>query len=190
MSNKFFDFLPALKLGMATIISVIVSSLGGYDVLLKTLLLLFICDFVSGIVRACIKKNVSSLKMRQGLLRKILIIMSVFIAVSADELIIKLFGQPINLFGREWFIRDVVICFYCLEEFVSIVENCAQAGLPIPKWLRSVLKQVNDSVTGNSTPKFIVEWLHSKLGITVKDKEKKEKQTDNKPSEEENITTE
>ena len=189
MSNKFFDFLPAVKLGLATFISFIISSLGGYDVLLKTLLLLFVCDFISGIIKACVTKKMSSLKMRQGLLRKLLIIMSVFIAVAADEIIVKLFGQPINLFGREWFVRDIVICFYCLEEFISIVENCAQTGLPVPKWLRSVLKQVNDSVSGNSTPKFIVDWVHSKLGITVKDKEKKEKQTDNKPSEEKNITT-
>ena len=61
-----------------------------------------------------------------------------------------------------------------LEELVSVLENAAKMGLPVPSWLRSVLQQVSD-VANSSTPKVITEWLHDKLGLSIDDNKDKDK---------------
>ena len=63
-----------------------------------------------------------------------------------------------------------------LEELVSVLENAAKMGLPVPSWLRSVLQQVSD-VANLSTPKVITKWLHDKLGLSI-DEDNKDKDKD------------
>ena len=69
----------------------------------------------------------------------------------------------------------VIVAYLMLEELVSVLENSANMGLPVPSWLRSVLKQVSD-VANSSTPKAITKWLHDKLGLNIDDDKNKEKE--------------
>lgn len=40
--------------------------------------------------------------------------------------------------------RSAVIFFYCANEGISIIENAARIGLPVPEKLTEVMKQLKD----------------------------------------------
>ena len=67
-----------------------------------------------------------------------------------------------------------MIAFFCLEELISVLENVANAGVPIPKWLRTILKQVSNEVN-TSVPRGIVEFFKKKFNIDIKTEDKNEK---------------
>lgn len=158
------------KTCFAVVSSLFVSAVGGADELFCFLMILMVSDIVTGIIKAVITKKMSSTSMRVGLLRKLLVIIAVMICCYGDKVITANIGHPIMLGNKEWYIRNICILFFIFEEVISLVENLAEAGLPIPKWLRSVLVKLNDTATGNSTPKFIVDFVKKVFGVDVSDK--------------------
>ena len=49
-----------------------------------------------------------------------------------------------HVIGTGSVLRTAVIFFYISNEGVSLVENAAQLGLPIPEKLKAVLEQLHD----------------------------------------------
>ena len=49
----------------------------------------------------------------------------------------------IQVFGEAGVLRTAIIFFYLSNEGLSIVENAAHLGLPVPEKLRLVLKQLH-----------------------------------------------
>jgi toxin secretion/phage lysis holin len=49
-----------------------------------------------------------------------------------------------NIIGEGSVIRTAVICFYLSNEGISIIENAARMGLPVPEKLRDILAQLKD----------------------------------------------
>ena len=50
----------------------------------------------------------------------------------------------INVIGEVGVLRTAVIFFYLSNEGVSLLENAAHLGLPIPEKLKAVLEQLHD----------------------------------------------
>ena len=118
-----------------TVIGTLLSRwLGGFDGLLEALILFSVVDYVTGVACAIIEKKLSSEIGFKGIFRKVLIFMLVGIANAIDVFIVEGDGQ---LF------RTAVIFFYLSNEGISILENTARLGLPIPDKLRDFLKQMN-----------------------------------------------
>jgi phage-related holin len=46
-------------------------------------------------------------------------------------------------------LRSAVICFYLSNEGVSLLENAAHLGLPVPEKLKAVLSQLHDKDQDN-----------------------------------------
>ena len=108
--------------------------LGGCDGLLYTLLAFVVLDYVTGIMCAVSDKKLSSAVGFRGLFRKVLI----FALVGVGHLL------DVQILGAVGVLRTAVIFFYLSNEGVSLIENAAHLGLPIPAKLKAVLEQLHD----------------------------------------------
>ena len=108
--------------------------LGGCDGLLYTLLAFVVLDYVTGIMCAVADKKLSSAVGFRGLFRKVLI----FALVGVGHLL------DVQILGSVGVLRTAVIFFYLSNEGVSLIENAAHLGLPIPAKLKAVLEQLHD----------------------------------------------
>ncbi len=50
----------------------------------------------------------------------------------------------VQIFGETGVLRTAIIFFYMSNEGLSLVENAAYLGLPIPEKLKKVLEQLHD----------------------------------------------
>ena len=107
--------------------------LGGCDGLLYALIAFVVVDYVTGVMCAVIDKKLSSAVGFRGIFKKVLIFSLVAIGHIIDSKLIQT-GSGI---------RTAVIFFYLSNEGISIIENAAKIGLPIPEKLRTVLEQLN-----------------------------------------------
>lgn len=108
--------------------------LGGCDGLLYALLVFVVIDYLTGIMCAIADKNLSSEVGFKGICRKVLIFLLVGIANILDA----------NVIGTGSVLRTAVIFFYISNEGVSLMENAAHLGLPIPTKIKDVLEQLHD----------------------------------------------
>ena len=108
--------------------------LGGCDGLLYTLLAFVILDYVTGIMCAITDHKLSSAIGFKGIFRKVLI----FALVGVGHLL------DVQVLGVVGVLRTAVIFFYLSNEGVSLIENAAHLGLPIPAKLKAVLAQLHD----------------------------------------------
>ena len=108
--------------------------LGGCDGLLYVLLAFVVLDYVTGIMCAVADKALSSNVSFRGLARKVCIFVMVGIGHLLDT----------QIFGETGVLRTAIIFFYMSNEGLSLTENAAHLGLPIPEKLHGVLKQLHD----------------------------------------------
>ena len=106
--------------------------LGGMDGFLYALIAFVVIDYITGLMVAAIQKKVSSEVGFKGICKKVLIFILVGVANIVDKQII----------GNGSAIRTAVIFFYLSNEGISILENTALIGLPVPQKLRDVLEQL------------------------------------------------
>ena len=108
--------------------------LGGCDGLLYALLAFVVIDYITGVMCAVVDKKLSSAVGFKGICRKVLIFLLVGIANVLD----------VQVIGNGSVLRTAVIFFYIANEGLSLTENAAHLGLPIPEKLKEVLEQLHD----------------------------------------------
>ena len=108
--------------------------LGGCDGLLYTLIAFVAIDYITGVMCAISDKTLSSEVGFKGICRKVLIFLLVGIGHIVDAQVI----------GSGGVLRTAVIFFYLSNEGVSLIENAAHLGLPVPDKLKAVLEQLHD----------------------------------------------
>ena len=108
--------------------------LGGCDGLLYALIAFCIIDYLSGVACAIADHNLSSQIGFKGIFKKVLIFLLVGIGHILDTQVI----------GSGSVLRTAVIFFYLSNEGVSLIENAAHLGLPIPEKLKDVLEQLHE----------------------------------------------
>lgn len=109
--------------------------LGGFDGFLYALVVFVVIDYITGIMCAINDHTLSSAVGFRGICRKVLIFCMVGIGNILD----------VNILGDGSVLRTAVIFFYLSNEGVSMLENAAHLGLPIPDKLKEVLAQLNES---------------------------------------------
>ena len=107
--------------------------LGGMDGLLIALLVLMVLDYISGIMCAIADKKLDSRIGFRGICKKVLTLMLVGVANIVD----------VHIVGTGSALRSAVICFYLSNEGVSLLENAAYLGLPVPEKLKNILEQLH-----------------------------------------------
>lgn len=108
--------------------------LGGVDGFLYALIAFTVIDYITGVMCAVTDKNLSSSVGFKGICRKVLIFTLVGIGNIVD----------VYVLGQGGVLRTAVIFFYLSNEGVSILENSAHLGLPIPAKLKEVLEQLHE----------------------------------------------
>lgn len=108
--------------------------LGGVDGFLYALIAFTVIDYITGVMCAITDKNLSSSIGFKGICRKVLIFTLVGIGNIVD----------VYVLGQGGVLRTAVIFFYLSNEGVSVLENSAHLGLPIPEKLKEVLEQLHD----------------------------------------------
>ena len=116
---------------------------GGVDGLMIALVVFMALDYITGVMCAIADKTLSSAVGFKGICRKALIFMLVGVAHIVD----------LHVSGTGNVLRSAVICFYLSNESVSMLENAAHLGLPIPDKLKAVLAQLHDKhdITSDNT---------------------------------------
>ena len=112
--------------------------LGGCDGLIIALVLFAVIDYITGVMCAVVDRKLSSAVGFKGIFRKVLIFMLVGIANIIDVQVIKS-GSVL---------RTAVVFFYLSNEGLSLIENAAHLGLPVPDKLKAVLEQLHDKERG------------------------------------------
>lgn len=102
--------------------------------LARTLMIFIIIDYITGVIKAIITKNISSEIGGRGITKKI----SIFIIVCMSVLLSRYVLNDNQIFS------NVIIFFYIGNEGISIIENLSAIGVPIPKKLKNILKEFND----------------------------------------------
>ena len=102
---------------------------GGFDVAMQCLLVAIVLDYISGIIKAFVFKQLSSSIGFKGILKKFGVLVVVALAVLIDRVT-----------GESGAIRTLVIYYFVANEGLSIIENMGLAGLPIPKSIKEALK--------------------------------------------------
>ena len=110
--------------------------LGGVDGFLYALIAFVLVDYITGVMCAIADKKLSSAVGFKGICKKVLILMLVGVAHIVD----------LHVVGTGDALRSAVVCFYLSNESVSMLENAAHLGLPIPEKLKSVLAQLHGRI--------------------------------------------
>ena len=108
--------------------------LGGFDGFLYTLVAFVAIDYLTGVMCAINDKTLSSAVGFRGICRKVLIFTMVGLANILD----------VYILGEGSVLRTAVIFFYLSNEGVSMLENAAHLGMPVPDKLKDVLEQLHE----------------------------------------------
>ena len=125
--RNFFTFMCS---GISTIIIYV---FGGLDVALQCLLVAIALDYVSGIIKAYEARILSSRIGFRGIIKKVGLLAIVALGVVIDRLT-----------GNSGDIRTLIIYYFVANEGLSIIENLASAGVPIPTIIAKALKILKD----------------------------------------------
>ncbi len=116
------------------IASIFIFLVGGLDNLFITLLIFIVLDYITGIIKSIYQKKLSSKLGLKGILKKSGYILIVMLATLFDHLI----GDATMA------IRSLIIYFFISNEALSILENWAIMGLPLPKKIFQVFTSLKD----------------------------------------------
>ena len=127
-------------IGAATVGGVLSSLWGGWDALLKALLICMAVDYTTGIAVAAVGKSNKTLTGRissnaavTGLLKK------------GFELLVVLVAAQLEGVAGSGFIRDTVVLFFIGSEGISIVENGGLLGVPLPASVKKWFEVLRDN---------------------------------------------
>ena len=108
--------------------------LGGCDGLLIALVVFAAADYITGVMCAIADQKLSSEVGFKGICRKVLIFFLVGVANILD----------VEVIGTGSVLRTAIIFFYLSNEGVSLLENAAHLGLPVPQKMKDILVQLHD----------------------------------------------
>lgn len=108
--------------------------IGGWDGLVYTLTAFVVIDYLTGLMLAVLDRKISSEVGFRGIFKKVMIFVFVGIGHIIDFHVLKN-GSAI---------RTAVIFFYLSNEGISIIENSARIGLPVPDKLQAVFAKLKE----------------------------------------------
>ena len=123
--------VKSISAGLITAISYL---LNGWDTALQTLCLFMVIDFITGILKSIVNKELNSQICLKGIVKKCCYFILVIVAVALD----RLYPEAQGL------VRTLVCYFLVATDGISILENIGAAGVPYPKFLKNILEQLKD----------------------------------------------
>jgi len=118
---------------------------------LAILVFVMVCDYLSGMISAWITNTVSSRTGIIGIVKKACYLLVVAVAMVADWLIQSALVQAGIAISSSMFLFGlIVIIWLIINELISILENMAEIGVPLPDFLVSIIKKLKIAVEANA----------------------------------------
>lgn len=115
----------------SVLLTTIIFLLGGMDIALKSLIVIMMIDYITGVASAIYNKKLSSKIGFKGIIKKFCYLLVVALSVVID-----------NLISQDGVIRTLVIYFFVANDGLSIIENMAEMDIKLPKKLVDSLEQI------------------------------------------------
>lgn len=128
MAIDWVRFARTISAGVAAICTFL---FGAPDVWMMTLLAFIVIDYVSGVIGAYINRELDSRVGFIGILKKTMYFFVVAVAHCVDVAT-----------GAGGVLQSIAIGVLIANEGISILENCAKCGIPIPERLLKALEQI------------------------------------------------
>ena len=135
---------------------------------LVALLCFIILDFITGVLTGIVEKNLSSEVAWRGIIRKLIEILIVSAAHIFDKYVC----------GSGDIILTAVCFLFISTEGISLLENAARLGVPIPKKLVEALSQLKIK-SGGITTVDDIKNIESDLIKNSEEQNKKDESKDN-----------
>lgn len=132
--------LDVLKASLAAFFGAVAALLEWRGVLFVILFALMLIDYFSGWVAALKNGEWKSAIARAGVAHKLGMLLIVAASGIADIAVSLIFANVVEV-GYTWdyIIFPLVVSWYILAEFGSIIENAILLGAPVPEWLKKML---------------------------------------------------
>ena len=127
-------FLEVLKYFVAVLGTMFTWLFGAWDLALSILIVFMVLDYCTGVIKGYVNKELSSDIGLTGIARKAVILIVLIVAVCLDRL----------LNAEHWVFRTLVAYFYIANEGLSLIENCAALGAPVPSKITDALAQLKE----------------------------------------------
>ena len=127
------DFAMRIKAGIAAVSGCVLNWLGGLDELLIALIAVLVLDYATGLLAAWYGKALSSAQGFRGIAKKVMALTVVALAYTIE-----------SVTGGAFPLREITIMFFVVNESLSILENAAKTGLPIPDRIKNALSQLRE----------------------------------------------
>lgn len=103
-------------------------------------------DYLSGIVEAWIKRELSSRVGVLGIVKKVAYLLAVAVAIVADWVVQTAAAEIGVDFGGFYFFGLLVTIWLVLNECISILENISEIGVPLPGFLLKLIEKLKKTV--------------------------------------------
>lgn len=134
------DFAKIYNTLITGIIGIIGYLFGDINGLLVALLIAMSLDFVTGIIVAVVKHELSSNICGKGIAKKVLMLCIVIVGHLVDRAVI----------GDGAAVQNLVVMFYLANECISLLENSARLGVKYPDKLIKILEQLREGNNGRA----------------------------------------
>ena len=128
------NVLNQLKIFVAVLGVLFTWLFGAWDTPLIVLIIFMVIDYLTGLTKGYVNKDLSSNIGLKGIARKCVIFAILIVAVMLDRL----------LNTGNWVFRSLVCYFYIANEGISILENASELGAPVPAKLKNALIQLRE----------------------------------------------
>lgn len=129
-----------------TFISVALAGLLYYLNIMAIPVIVLVCimliDYITGMISAWVNAKLSSKKGIIGIVKKICYLFAIAAAMGIDWLIYSGMTQIGIQLDYTIFFGVLVTIWLIINEIISILENLAKIGVPLPKFLVNVIKRL------------------------------------------------
>ena len=132
-----------------TFISVALAGLLYYLNIIAIPVIILVCimiiDYITGMISAWVNAELSSKKGIIGIVKKICYLFAIAAAMGIDWLIYSGMTQIGIQLDYTVFFGVLVTIWLIINEIISILENLAKIGVPLPKFLMAVIKRLKNT---------------------------------------------
>lgn len=141
--------------GWKILIAAVLAALGAYlrqlAAPLAVLIAVMVLDYISGISAAYVNRELDSRIGIMGIIKKVGYLLIVAVGMVLDYLIQMLGGEFGLSMEGTYFVGLIVIIWLIINECISILENTAATGAPVPPFVGELLnrlKRKTENVAG------------------------------------------
>lgn len=134
--------------GLKAVIAAALAAVAAYfqELLVPVIMVavVMLCDYASGVAAAWVKGELSSRVGIVGIVKKVAYALIIVVGIVVDWIVQVAAGKIGIEAGNFYFFALLVIVWLIINECISILENVARIGAPIPPFLEKLTKKLKN----------------------------------------------